>query len=488
MCRSCPVAHNALASGMNRRRFLAATAAGTAAMWSPTWALAGETASERIRQCGPAAQCTPRIKSCFVRRREAYGMWWPGQIYDGRAAQENDTALIQQAAQKLRFQLDLRPEPIYSLDEMAAWLAEAKDQQVDGLLVVLLDRQQHAWPSASLAIDSSVRTVVFAPIGTAFTTNTVDLAAKTGCLIASTDNFAQVEYGLKMLCAAARLAVTRCIVLAGDQRSETRLPDLGIELRYVPAQDFLNEYQRTPVDEQVRTMATEMIQAARRMLGASPDDVINGIKSYLVAKRILEREEGDAISMDCLGALGQSEVSLPCIAWSRMNDDGIPAACEADQGAIATHCVIQYLFDRPGFQQDPVPETTRDAIIGAHCSCPTRLHGFDCPSEPYDIQHHHGLRDATARTLWTPGQRVTCSDVLLANAQDPTRMLISTGNVLENIAVPPAGGCVVSVMVKFDRAAEVLAFPGFHQLFCYGDYQRELVQFCRLMKIEPVVV
>ena len=27
----------------------------------------------------------------------------------------------------------------------------------------------------------------------------------------------------------------------------------------------------------------------------------------------------------------------PRISWSRMNDDGIPAACEADTGAIAAH-------------------------------------------------------------------------------------------------------------------------------------------------------
>ena len=47
-----------------------------------------------------------------------------------------------------------------------------------------------------------------------------------------------------------------------------------------------------------------------------------------------------------------------------MNDDGIPAACEADVGAIATHVIVQYLFDRPGFQQDPVADTAADALLG----------------------------------------------------------------------------------------------------------------------------
>jgi L-fucose isomerase-like protein len=177
-----------------------------------------------------------------------------------------------------------------------------------------------------------------------------------------------------------------------------------------------------------------------------------------------------------------------------MNDDGIPAACEADLGAVASHTIVQYLFDRPGFQQDPVAETARDAIIGAHCACATRLNGFGTAPAPYDISHHHGVRDATARPVWKVGQRVTSACVLPAveragqPAQKPATMIISAGEVLENVAVPPAGGCVISVMVKFDGVEDVLAYPGFHQVFFYGDFKRELVQFCRLFGIEPMVV
>jgi L-fucose isomerase-like protein len=216
--------------------------------------------------------------------------------------------------------------------------------------------------------------------------------------------------------------------------------------------------------------------------------VINGVKSYIVARAILQREQGDAITLDCLGALGPTEISLPCIAWSKMNDDGVPAACEADLGAVATHCIVQYLFDRPGFQQDPVAETAREAIIGAHCSCPTRLHGFSQPAEPFDLLHHHGNRDAVPRTIWRTGQRITSADVLPGDQDRPAKMIISAGEVLGNVSVPPAGGCVVSVMVKFDGVTDVLAYPGFHQVFFYGDFKRELVQFCRLFGIEPMVV
>jgi hypothetical protein len=109
--------------------------------------------------------------------------------------------------------------------------------------------------------------------------------------------------------------------------------------------------------------------------------------------------------------------------------------------------------------------------------------------EAFDLIHHHGNRDAVPRTLWRRGQRITCLDVLPGDNKDnPTRMLISTGTVLDNASVPPSGGCVVSVRVKFDGTQNVLTFPGFHQLFFYGQYQRHLAEFAQLYNLNAQIV
>jgi len=474
---------------LSRRAFL-----GASAWMVGSTVLAGcGSAAERkavaglapMKPCGPASKCIPTLRATFVRRKGPYGMRWPGAVYDGEAARAKYTQIIRDTADVLGMKLDLRAQPIYSNQEADAWVAQCKAAKPDGLLVVTLDRQQHSWPTANKAIDSGLPTVVFSPVGTSFTTNTGGPSKKPNSVIYSTDDIGQLVYGMKMIHAGAKMRATRCIVLRGNQRRDTTLADLGIALRYVPAADFLTEYKKTPTTDELRAMADEYMRRARRVTGATRDDVINGIKSYVVAGRFLEREEGDAITMDCLGALGRSKVSLPCIAWSRLNDEGIPAACEADLGAVATHTLVQYLFDRPGFQQDPVAETARGAIIGAHCSCPTRLNGFGQPPEPFDICHHHGNRDAVPRTLWRKGHAVTSADILPGK---PSKMLIASGHVLENVDVPPAGGCVVSVMVKFDDAEDVLAWPGFHQIFFYGNYKRQLIDFCRLFGIETQVV
>ena len=495
--KRCPL-HCDASCGLSRRDFLSgslASLAGSSLLGGCTSLWQQRMAVEPMRPCGPASRYVPTVKAAFVRRKEGYGMWWPGAIYDGEAARRKYTSQLTKTAKALGIKFELRPKPIYSPAEADAWLAEATAVKPDGLILVALDRQQHTWPTAYKAAESGIPTVVFSPLGTSFTINTAPLAEKPGCVVysAEADESSRLSYGMKMLEAGAKIRRARCIVLAGDKRFETSMADLGITLRYVPAKMYLDEYHRMGQTDEMLAMAKKYLRRARRITGASRQDVINGAKGYFVARKILEREGGDAITMDCIGALWkQTEVGLPCLAWSRMNDEGIPAICEADFGAVASQIIVQYLFDRPGFQQDPVADTVHEAIIGAHCSCPTRLNGFDQPSEPFDLMHHHGLRDATARPLWRRGRRITAIDVFPAgsaeNKDNQTLMLISAGTVLDNISVPPNGGCVVSVRFKIDGDQNVLSFPGFHQVFFYGDYKRQLVEFCQLFNLKAQVV
>ena len=69
-----------------------------------------------------------------------------------------------------------------------------------------------------------------------------------------------------------------------------------------------------------------------------------------------------------------------------------------------------------------------------------------------------------------------------------TKIIQFTGTVQDNISVPPNGGCVVSVRFKIDSDQDVLTFPGFHQVLCYGDYKREVQDFCQLFNFESQVV
>ena len=103
---------------MNRRRFLAASAASAAGLvilGGCQDELMRSDGIDRVMPCGPASTYTPTIKAAFVRRQEEYGMWWPGAVYDGQAARATYTEAITQTGHRLGAAVDLRSEPIYSL-------------------------------------------------------------------------------------------------------------------------------------------------------------------------------------------------------------------------------------------------------------------------------------------------------------------------------------------------------------------------------------
>ena len=116
--------------------------------------------------------------------------------------------------------------------------------------------------------------------------------------------------------------------------------------------------------------------------------------------------------------------------------------------------------------------------------------------EPFDLRPHHGNRHAVPRPLWRLGQRVTVARLetaehLIAKGEPPgtsPRLYVSAGTVVENVSVRPAGGCAVSVMVRLDGERDLLAYPDFHQLLFYGDYERQLLDYCKLFGIQGAAV
>ena len=172
----------------------------------------------------------------------------------------------------------------------------------------------------------------------------------------------------------------------------------------------------------------------------------------------------------------------PCMAASLFQDGGVTYGCEADVGAALSLLFVSYLFDRPGFQNDPVPETVKNLLITAHCTCGTRLRGFDKPPVPF-IARSHSESDlgVSMQVLWEENQPVT-----LVRFQNPNQLILDTGVVVGNVDTPPAGGCRTSVEIKMDKVEDSRDVLGFHQAVFYGNHRRDVEAFCQLYGIEVI--
>ena len=108
-------------------------------------------------------------------------------------------------------------------------------------------------------------------------------------------------------------------------------------------------------------MSRDFIRRAVTMHGATEQDVINGIKSYVVARKILSasRRDGDHHGLPGGAGRDQGQPALHRLGEDeRLRHSG---GLRGRPGRRVTHALVQYLFDRPGFQQDPVAETAARA-------------------------------------------------------------------------------------------------------------------------------
>ena len=144
--------------------------------------------------------------------------------------------------------------------------------------------------------------------------------------------------------------------------------------------------------------------------------------------------------------------------------------------------LVSYLFDKPGFMNDPVAETVKNVLVAAHCTCGTRLNGFGEKHEPYILRSHSESDiGVSMQVLWKEGQKVT-----LALLQGPDKLIIDTGTVVGNVDTPPAGGCRTNFEIAMDRVEDCRDVLGFHQVVFYGDHRHDLLEFCQMNGITPV--
>ncbi|MEW6358540.1 MAG: hypothetical protein AB1696_19555 [Planctomycetota bacterium] len=419
------------------------------------------------------------VMAAILRHKPPYWLGWPGTSYNLEGHHKEYTQKLTDACRGLSIDLAMEKDPIENESQVAAFVEKLKDQKPHGVVLIL----QHigCWPMAKTVAEAGIPTIVFAPVGTAFTGHVRDFSRQKGVYVVSSLEFPAVEFGLRMIRAKRRFEETRLLWIRQDTRNETVMERLGVKVRRIPRRVFNELFDRMPVTKEVRSVADRMKWHAKKVVEPTKDDLLNASRAFSTAKRLLKDESANALSMDCLGMVGQRLVPTPpCMAWSILQDAGVTAGCEADLFGAVSLMFTSYVFDKPGFINDPVPETAKNLLIAAHCTSGARLNGLDRPPEPYILRtHSESDKGVSMQVLWKVGQPVT-----LVRFTNPNELILDTGTVVSNVNTPPAGGCRTSFEIKMDDVKDARDVQGFHQVVFYGNHRRDVEAFCQLYDIK----
>jgi hypothetical protein len=262
----------------------------------------------------------------------------------------------------------------------------------------------------------------------------------------------------------------------------------GLRIQYRPVDDLIPLLEKVDEAGAMREMERWKREAAK-VLEPSDKAILDSVRMYLLLRSLVEKEGLAAISIDCLSFSfsGKPPLPLPCLAFTRLRDDGVTAPCEADVCGLLTSMVLQEISRKPDYQCNVSEVDLQKSIaVLRHCVAPLQLMGRDAPPLAYNLRDYHGMgRGATPEVEFPMGIDVTLGlfgkdlkSFVLWPGKTQSRVNDIDRAPIQN--APPANVkirkyCSNQLAVKFEdinRLHRNLA--GCHHVMIVGTYEKAL--------------
>ena len=419
-----------------------------------------------------------RVDVLFVGpESERFFMSWPGAAVTPEECQTPCVNALTEAAGQLDVQLSVRPVRLDDSESVTQCVAQLQEQKPDGLIVVPLHLQ--SWPQVHHLVENrgDVPTIVFAPLGTSFSDRLQSVRKHPRTLVVSTYDVQWLKTGLRMLQTISDLRNWRVCMVSDVLEGDHTIDSTGTVLHYIPLARWTEAAERAEAGPEAEEIAKHYAIESKEIVEPTKETLVAAARNYLAAKQLMSAGNCQGISLDCSPLLSARQMACgTCLAWSRLLDEGQIAACEADADAAVSLMLVSRLFGRPGFMQDPAPNSVDNTVIASHCTCATRLHGFNEPPATYTLRSHAESNTGVAlRVEWQPDEPLT-----IVRFERPDSLLVGTGRMVNNVDARIKGGCRTAVEIAVDGLDDARDLAGFHQVLVCGKFDRELKMYAEL--------
>ncbi|KPV64364.1 MAG: hypothetical protein AOA65_1006 [Candidatus Bathyarchaeota archaeon BA1] len=270
-----------------------------------------------------------------------------------------------------------------------------------------------------------------------------------------------------------------------DKYKENLRRIFGLEMVRCEPSDLCRYYENASPEEAER-IADEWVRNAERV-NASRQTIVNAARLYLALKKLIEDTGCDAVGIECCPVLMSGKIpAFPCMAFSKLNDEGTTAACESDVDSAVTLLLGRYVVGRPGMMGNYCLDVPHNRATYLHCMSPTKLHGYDKPPLEYYITKHgeaHFL-GASPVVRFPSGEDVTTVKVSVLHGKICIRYGRSLGLVEDEKA------CRDKLLVETNAAGILEKHDqnvfGWHKVSFLGDLRQEFKAAARLLGLEVV--
>ncbi|MBM4028532.1 MAG: hypothetical protein FJ280_24525 [Planctomycetes bacterium] len=314
-------------------------------------------------------------------------------------------------------------------------------------------------------------------------------------LLASS-SYDELERALRLLRVVPMMQKTRILLFPpargtkAAQSPEEIKKRLGAEVVAIDQKVF-DEMVTAVENDATQVEAEWWTKHAKEIVEPNKEDIRKAACISVALQRLMDRERAQGLAVGtCMGWLSRG---FPCLGFTRLRDNGIPAACEGDMDSLLTMLLFQYAIDRPGFQGNATFDTARNALWTAHCTAPLKMDGPNGKDAPYLLRGHSevGGSGCVPEIQYRLGQVVTRTKLVNLDT-----ILASTGKIIE-VPGKSVHGCRTQIVTEVRDAAKMAAgwssiletedaMTLLHRVVFYGDHLASLHHLARLMGMKVV--
>ena len=271
---------------------------------------------------------------------------------------------------------------------------------------------------------------------------------------------------------------------------------LGVDMVAI-ADGRYDEVSDTVDEEAAKADAKQWLDEAERTVEPNEEDVLKAARASLTLDRLIAENDCQGLCVGtCMRWLPRG---FPCLGFSRLNDRGIPAACDGDMDCVLTMLIMQHALNRAGFLGNAGGvDTSKNAFHLSHCSAPLRMEGPDSPRAPYQLRRHAEVRGgAVTEVHYRIGQTVTFTKLVHLDT-----LLLFTGKIVAVPRVPDGQerGCRTEIVAEVLDADKLLAnwgggalgksdldyYASLHRVAYYGDHTNTIRHLGDLLGLKVV--
>ena len=252
------------------------------------------------------------------------------------------------------------------------------------------------------------------------------------------------------------------------------LADFGIVVEDVKFEVLNAAWEKVP-DADAQAKVDEWKRTARKIAGVTDKTLRGSAKMFIGMKQVLKERGAVAITVNCLDGCYQGKLqAYPCLGFMELQDIGLFGTCENDVRSTVAMMVFSVMTKgRMGYISDPAIDSSRRAVVFAHCVSTRKLLGVASEVSPFEIETHCADREgASVRAITPVGYPVTTVQLDI-----PKRLVaVQTGRSFSND--PDDRGCrtkmVVEVTGDFEKAYRYWNKFGWHRVTFLGDFKKDV--------------